>query len=109
MKKALMILMCLSMSLSTGCVYYSAPVMPPPGLFFTSIQAPIDTDVNTNPIGPKVGEATSTSVLGLFAFGDASVASAAQDGNLTKINHLDYEYFNLLFLFQKFTTRAHGE
>ena len=94
---------------SAGCVYYTAPVMPPPGLFFTSIQAPIDTDMQSTPIGKKMGTASTVGVLGLFAFGDASVATAAQNGNLSRVEHLDYEYLNVLFLFQQFTVKAYGE
>jgi len=96
-------------ALSTGCSYYSAPVMPPGGLFYTDIQAPVDTDVQSNPVGAKVGSATSTSILGLFSTGDASLAEAVRDGNLTQVDHVDYEFFNLLFIYQKFTIHAYGE
>lgn len=95
--------------LSTGCSYYSAPVMPPGGLFYTNIQAPVDTDVQSNPVGSKTGASSSTSILGLFAYGDASLASAVQNGGLSKVDHVDYEFFNLLFIYQKFTINAYGE
>lgn len=105
---ALLALLGLMLS-ATGCSYYSAPVMPPGGLFYTNIQAPVDTDVQSNPVGAKVGSSSSSSILGLFAFGDASLASAVQNGGLTKVDHVDYEFFNLLFIYQKFTINAHGE
>lgn len=101
--------LCVATAVLSGCVTYRAPVMPPPGVFFTSVQAPLDTDAAATNVGSKVGMSSSVSVFGMFAFGDASVESAARDGNISSIHHLDYEYLNVLFLFQKFTTRAHGE
>jgi hypothetical protein len=95
--------------LSTGCTYYVAPVMPPPGWIYSDIKAPIDTDAQTNAIGPRMGSASTTSILGLLSWGDASVATAVQDGNLSNVNHLDYEFLNILFVYQKFTVNAYGE
>jgi hypothetical protein len=94
--------------LLAGCGYV-APVMPPQGLIVSSIQAPIDTDVENTPVGVRSGRASSTSILGLVSFGDASTHTAASNGGIKKINHLDYEYVNILFLYQQFTTIAYGE
>jgi hypothetical protein len=107
-KVALLTILSLGL-LTTGCSYYVAPVMPPPGLFFTSIKAPIDTDAQSNAVGAKVGSSSTSNILGLFAFGDASVASAVQDGNLSKVDHLDYEFLNIFFIYQRFTVNAYGE
>lgn len=97
-----------TLMLSTGCAYW-APVMPPQGLLFTSIKAPLDTDADSNPVGTKVGSASTTNILGLIAFGDASITSAARNGNLTKVEHIDYEFTNVFFLVQRFTVNAYGE
>ncbi len=111
MKRLTVLIAGCSLFLTTGCglVGYYAPVMPPSGLFFSSVQAPIDIDADPTTFGMKAGQSSAFSVLGLFAFGDASVASAARDGNLTTIHHLDYDYLNVLFIFQRFTTTAYGE
>jgi hypothetical protein len=95
--------------IGTGCTYYVAPVMPPPGLLYTNVKAPIDTDVQSNPVGPRMGSASTTSILGLLSFGDASVETATRRGNLSTVNHLDYEFLNILFVYQKFTVNAYGE
>lgn len=95
--------------LSTSCVSYYAPVMPPAGGLFTKIGAPLDTNAQQTPTGNRIGRASSSSVLGMFAFGDCSTNAAVQNGGLTKVEYLDYEYFNLLFVYQKFTVNAYGE
>jgi hypothetical protein len=95
--------------ISTGCTYYVAPVMPPPGLIYSEIKAPLDTNAQSNPVGPRMGSSSTTSILGLVSWGDASVATAVQQGNLSSINHLDYEFLNIVFVYQKFTVNAYGE
>lgn len=105
-------LFCLTLCLlisSTGCSTYRAPVMPPVGLAFSSISAPLDTDAEGNPAAMKSGESSSSAILVLIAFGDSSIDAAVQDGNLETIHYLDYSYLNVLGVFQKFTTRAYGE
>lgn len=93
--------------LFTGC--YVAPVMPPPGLLFQSVEAPIDTDAQGNTIGSRVGESSSMSVLGLIASGDASVSTAARKGGITRIDHVDYKYLHILLIYHQFTTKVYGE
>ena len=86
---------------------YSAPIMPPAGLLYSEINAPIS--IGPSDMGSRRGEATSIAVLGLFAYGDCSVKTAATEGGITTVKHLDYAYFNFLGLYQKFTTIAHGD
>lgn len=96
----------------SGCaVPYGAPVVPPPGVLFSNVSAPIDIDMEktqVTPQRPKMGEASVINVLGFFAFGDCSIQAAAEDGGLATIEHLDYSHLNILYLFQKFTIRAYG-
>ena len=61
------------------------------------------------PEGSKKGEATATSVLGWFAFGDASVQKAAKDGGITKISHIDQKSTSVLGLFAKYTITVYGD
>lgn len=108
MKRAVLGLLCASALLLGGCGYV-APVVPPGGLFYSNVKAPIDVDAATTAMSSKSGSSESASVLGLFAWGDASITSAAQNGGLSTVNHVDYEYFNVLFIYQKFTTKVYGE
>jgi len=89
----------------TGCL--SAPFQPPGGLVAVTT-APLSTEGNWD-VGSKRGEASSFSVLGLYASGDCSIATAARNGGLKKIGHVDYEYLNVIGIWQKATVIAYGE
>jgi len=92
----------------TGCIH--APFVPPTGMAFNQFNAPLDVDFqNTDMAGLKQGKAETISILGLFAFGDASSKAAAENGQISKIVHADYEYFNILGIFQKTTVIAYGK
>jgi hypothetical protein len=86
-----------------------APVVPPTGVIYTDISAPINTYVANTAISGKVGRASSKDILGLVAWGDASVRAAADEGGLTTVDHIDYEFFNVLFFFSKYTTIVYGQ
>ena len=88
-----------------GCL--SAPFQPPSGLVAVTI-APLSTDGNWD-VGSRKGKASSFSVLGLYASGDCSIATAARNGGLKKIGHVDYEYFNVIGIWQKATVIVYGE
>ncbi len=92
----------------TGCLH--APFVPPTGMAFSQFDAPLDVDFqNTDMAGMKKGSAETISILGLFATGDASSKAAAEKGGITKIVHADYEYFNILGIFQKTTVIVYGK
>lgn len=91
--------------LLAGCL--SAPFQPPVGLV-AQTRAPLSTEGNWS-VGVKQGEASSTCVLGLYASGDCSIAAAAQNGGLKKIDHVDYEYYNIIGIWQKATVFVYGE
>jgi hypothetical protein len=92
---------------STGCLV--APVVPPTGWVFTSYKAPLDYDQNNSAVGSRSGRSETFSILWLVALGDASIKTAASNGSLTTITGADYEYFNVLGVYQKYTTIVHGE
>lgn len=97
------------MIITTGCGLYQAPIVPPGGLLFANIKAPIDIDTEKTELGTKTGEASTVAVLWLFSFGDCSINAAARNGNLQTINHVDYGYTNILGLYQCFTTIVYGD
>lgn len=88
----------------TGCI--AAPFEPPIGLY-TDIKAPLS--ICPSEIGPKKGSAGSMSILGIVAIGDCSIAAAARNGGLTSIDYLDYEYFNVLGVYQRAVVNAYGK
>ena len=92
---------------TVGC--YQAPVMPPIGWVYSDIKAPLDFDQNNSTVGMTSGRSESMSILGLVALGDASIKTAATSAGLQTIHGADYEYFNVLGIYQKFTTVVHGQ
>jgi hypothetical protein len=95
----------------TGCagIYGGNLVTPSRGILYSELKAPMQVDVNRSIAGKKVGHATSKSILGLVAVGDSSIQAAALEGNITTINHVDYEFNNILGVVSEFTTVVYGE
>ena len=90
--------------LLSSCAAVKSPVT---GYVYQETQSPVS--VTSNPLGSKKGEDTATSVLGWFAFGDASVQKAAKDGGITKISHIDQKSTSVLGLFAKYTITVYGD
>lgn len=91
----------------SGCLI--APVIPPAGMVYTGYSAPLDLDYQATPTaGTKVGRASTMSVLGLVAWGDGSAEAAARAGMIQTIDGADYEYLNVLGVFQRYTTVVRG-
>ena len=62
----------------SGC--YSAPIMPPTGIFYNDTKAPMNPGAKD--IGSKSGRATTTSWFGLVSTGDCSFDAAAKNGGI---------------------------
>ena len=92
-------------TLMGGCIV--APFQPPMGIV-SVVKAPLSTEGNFN-AGSKSGEASVVSILGIVSTGDCSIDAAVKDGGLSKVNHLDYDYLNILGIYQKATDIAYGE
>ena len=86
-----------------------APVVPPLGAIFSDVKAPMDIDFNQTAAPSKSGEAMMTSILGAVSWGDCSINAAAKDGGLSTIDSADYKYYNILGVYQTFTTIVHGK
>jgi len=56
----------------------------------------------------KTGEATAQGILG-FATGDSSIKTAAANGNITKIQHVDSHTTCVLGIWAKTTTIVYGD
>lgn len=106
-KNAGLVVMLGSVMLFAGCI--SAPFVPPMGGAYSDVSAPLSVDQNRTAVASKKGEASTQCILGLVSWGDVSTKTAAQNGGLKTINHLDYGYFNVLGVYQKTTVTAFGE
>lgn len=107
MKFASLVLLCGLLSILGGC--YLAPVVPPVGIAYANVTAPLDPDTAGSPCGGKVGVSTSYSIASLFAWGDCGLAAAAKNGKLSKMDYADYQFLNVLGVYQQFTLRVYGE
>ena len=104
MKKSLAVfatVVCLAL---TSCSW--PPTPPGSGLIFTDVQGPIATNPGT--MGSKVGMAESQAILGLIAQGDSSIDTAAKNGSITEVTHVDFKSWSILGILSKFTTVVHG-
>ena len=93
----------------SGCAGFAAPVIPPLGLVYTDVKAPLDLDYDNSTVTGKRGTASSISILGLVAVGDASAKAAAESAGITRIEHADYEMMHVLWVFAKYTTIVYGQ
>jgi hypothetical protein len=94
---------CLALSL-TGCAMAAAPVN---GFFYSDVKGP--AGATSNATSTKVGKAMCSSILGLFASGDASIEAAAKAGGITKIHHVDYQSYSVIGIYATFTTVVYGD
>ncbi len=56
----------------------------------------------------KKGTATVQGIV-LFTEGDASIGKAMAAGGIKKVNRVDYEIFNILYVYTRYTTIVWGE
>jgi hypothetical protein len=103
-----------------GLARVSVPVIPPQGLIYTDIRAPLSLGATS--FGAKRGTAVSHQIglpplpfaglvtgLDLFAWGDASEAAAAANGGITTIRHADYGLTVVLWVYRRFTIEVYGD
>ena len=94
--------------LLAGCT--TAPFQPSMGTVYSDTKAPLQLEYNKTDLGKKVGTAEARSILGLVAWGDASIQAGAKDGNIKTVKHTDYEFFNVLFgAYTKTTVFVYGD
>lgn len=108
---------------SVGCsaIPVRAPVVPPGGGIYTHYRAPLQTEFANDGLGTNVspsrkhGESDSRYIWiplyfpFTFGFGDASIESAAQRGNISTIHYADYEYTSVLSIFAETKVIVYGE
>jgi len=62
----------------------------------------------TGKTGNKKGEACTTSILGIVAFGDASIDAAKGQANINEITAVNHDIFQILGLYAKMCTIVQG-
>jgi hypothetical protein len=102
------LLLCAALLLSiivvAGCVMPNAPVGA--GLVIDQ-KGPVsgfDNDVGSS----KVGTAKAEGIL-IVGYGDASIKTAADKAEITKIHHVDCEILNILGIYARYETVVYGE
>ncbi len=77
---------------------------------YSKVTVPLSTELNKTDLGQKKGEASTYSVLWLFAWGDAGAAAAAKNGGITTMRHMDRKINIILFgLYTSTTTIVYGD
>jgi hypothetical protein len=76
------------------------------GTIYTDVSGPVGATSNT--AGSKMGQAVSTGILG-FATGDSSIKTAAANGGVTKISHVDYHVTSVLGVYAKTVVTVYGD
>jgi hypothetical protein len=101
--KRLLALSAICVALS-GCAMGVSPVN---GFGYTNVSGPVSIGPNQD-TPTKVGRASARSIMGFYAVGDASVETAAKNGGITKIHHVDYETQSILGVIADYTTVVYG-
>jgi len=96
-----------AMILATAALLSSCASPLPTGGLYTEITTPTAASerVSTN----KQGTSECTSILGLVATGDCSIGTAARNGKITRISHVDYEVKNILGIYGTYKTVVYGD
>ena len=80
------------------------------GCAYVNTKTPFDDNLDKTDLGSKVGTAEAYGVLWLVAWGDASYAKAAKNGNITVLKHADQEAFTILFgLYTRWRIIVYGD
>ena len=90
----------------------STPAQTPvQGVLYTDARGPVAVTADTTAALDDLdeGEASAESILGLVGTGDASIAAAMDDGDLSRIHYVDYETENYLGIYAKFTVVVYGK
>ncbi len=97
--------------IGTGCATVSGPY--PSGSLYTGVTAPHGVDraeiSGTGKTGDKAGEACATGILGIAAWGDASIDAAKKAGGISDVHSVELRSFNILGIYTQGCTEIHGK
>ena len=87
-----------------GCASAQSPVN---GLFYTDVKS---AGTATEAYGGAAkGEACASSILGIFATGDASIDAAKKSGNIAQVVTVDHSSNSILGFYAKYCTVVYGK
>lgn len=97
----------------------SAAVIPPLGVLYSRVRAPVTSDVPSR-VGKRRGMATTRQIatppipgvapaIPLVAWGDASMEEAAADGGIREVSHMDYRLTIILMFWRRFDLIVYGD
>lgn len=79
------------------------------GMIMASCSMTLPVNATSNEVGSKVGTASGNCYLGMLCFGvDASIKSAAKNGNIKKISTVDMKVKNILGIVITYETIVTG-
>ena len=114
---ALLASLVLLAALTSSCAFYTAPVMPPNGLLFTNVKAPLTIHYNNTPVGKEANKYSARSTkffrdfifTGLsFAWDDAAISQIVREGQVDEVAYADYEALCILGIYAEFTVEVYG-
>jgi hypothetical protein len=105
MRKLLLLAVVALLITSVGCVM--VPGSPVTGGLFTQVKG-VGTVVDNSVQPAKQGTAQASGII-VFATGDASVSTAMKNGGITKVHHVDEDYFSVLGFYSTAKTTVYGE
>mgnify|MGYP000185938939 FL=1 len=91
--------------LATSCAMVGTPVGI--GGLYTGVTS--GEAVTSNNLGKKVGQSSAMNILGIVATGDASITTAAKNGGIKKVSHVDSKKTSVLGIFGTYTTIVYGD
>lgn len=116
-KKITISIILLALALSMGCGRFRAPVIPPQGLLFSSVKAPVSINFDNTPAGRQLSRVSQSStyyfrdfiITGMdFSWGSVGINEIARKGGLSQVYFADYEYLNILGIYAQFTINVYG-
>ena len=87
----------------SGCAAVRSPLM---GLWYTDVRSGLGA--TSNAAGNLTGEACATSILGVYADGDASIDAARRNGRINQISSIDEHHFSVLGVYGKYCVIVRG-
>ena len=87
----------------SGCAMTGSPLS---GSLFTDVK--FGNTATTATSTAKEGKACAVSILGIVAFGDASVATAKANGGITEVSSVDHTGRSILSLWAEHCTVVRG-
>ena len=104
MKTLAIVMMLLAGLVLSGCTMVQSPVI---GFLVTQTKGPV-SGVDNSVGQTKTGVAECTGII-CVSMGDASISKAMEQGDITKIHHIDHESMSVFGVYSVYKTIVYGE